>query len=85
MVKMATKFGIREVTDVKFIDMKTGETLAYIDTLQLKFDVEEPVYAKGGKGSPKILGLGERSVRITEDNSKIDKGELSKLLGYNVK
>ena len=49
------KWRVKEVQDVKFIDLKTGEEIIYLDSLSLSDS--DSVYSSGGHASNKIKPL----------------------------
>lgn len=56
-VAATTKFGIKEVADVTFTSLDSGNKTLTFDTLKvsnLEFTAEE-AFARGGKGNPKLI------------------------------
>lgn len=51
------KYGIKEVADVCFYDIKTGKLELYLDTLKVSTieQTAENVSARGGKGNPELI------------------------------
>ena len=54
-----SKYGYRDITDVTLIDLSTGKPAAFLDYLQTTSQTfgREYVYAKGGRGAPKLVGF----------------------------
>lgn len=55
--KRMSKFGVKEVCDVTFIDLKTGVPVLRLDTLKMTNieNVAQSSSARGGKGNSKLL------------------------------
>lgn len=51
------QYGIKEVADVQFEDIKSGEVVLYLDTLKVSTleTTAEQTEAKGGKGNPPLI------------------------------
>lgn len=51
------QYGIKEVADVQFEDIQTGEIVLYLDTLKVSTieTTAEQTEAKGGKGNPPLI------------------------------
>ena len=51
------QYGIKEVADVQFEDISTGEVVLYLDTLKVSTieTTAEQTEAKGGKGNPPLI------------------------------
>lgn len=56
-INMFEQFGIKEVADVQFEDLTTGQVVLYLDTLKVSTleTTAEQTEAKGGKGNPPLI------------------------------
>lgn len=57
MANILEKYGIKEVADVTFYDIKSGAPVLYLDTLKVSTieQTAENVSARGGKGNPELI------------------------------
>ena len=92
------KFGAKEVMDVTLYDMSSGKPVICFDTLKTSSIsvTSEKVYARGGKGNPKIITweinkeatrVGTRTVYVRQDTEwdtsgekPVDKGDIYPLM-----
>jgi hypothetical protein len=72
------KYGYRDITDVMFFDLATGNPVVFMDYLQTASQAfgSEIVYARGGRGSPKLVGFQSNNSMEMEMNSPLITPEL---------
>ncbi|MCW3792565.1 hypothetical protein HF638_02735 [Paenibacillus sp. SZ31] len=79
-----SRYGSREILDVVLKDVKTGEPVVYLESLttsSMEF-AGQTVYARGGKGHPKLIGWdSEKDVTMTMEDALISKESLAVLTG----
>lgn len=87
-VKNLMRYGSREIMDVVLKDVKTGEPKVYLDSLttsSLEFK-GSTVYARGGKGHPKLIGWdSEKDITLKMEDALISKESLGILTGSKFK
>lgn len=78
------RYGSREIMDVVLKDIKTGEPVVYLESLTSS-SIElagSTVYARGGKGHPKLIGWdAEKDITLTMEDALISKESLAVLTG----
>jgi len=83
-----SRYGSREIMDVVLKDIKTGEPRVYLESLTtstLEF-AGQTVYARGGKGHPKLIGWdSEKDVTMNMEDALISKESLGVLTGSEFK
>lgn len=78
------RYGSREIMDVVLKDTKTGEPKVYLESLTTSsFELAgSTVYARGGKGHPKLIGWdSEKDVTLNMEDALITKESLGVLTG----
>lgn len=78
------RYGSREIMNVVLKDIKTGEPVVYLESLTSSSIelVGSTVYARGGKGHPKLIGWdAERDITLTMEDALISKESLAVLTG----
>lgn len=82
------RYGSREIMDVVLKDKKTGEPKVYLESLTTS-TIElagSTVYARGGKGHPKLIGWdSEKDITMNMEDALISKESLSILTGSKFK
>ncbi|MBE7897187.1 hypothetical protein G7L40_00485 [Paenibacillus polymyxa] len=85
---MGDRYGSREIMDVVLKDVRTGEPKAYLESLttsSLEFQGSS-VYARGGKGHPKLIGWdSEKDATMNMEDALISKESLGVLTGSEFK
>lgn len=78
------RYGSREIMDVVLKDVTTGEPVVYLESLTtstLEF-AGSTVYARGGKGHPKLIGWdSEKDITMNMEDALISKESLAVLTG----
>ena len=81
---MAEKFGIKEVMDVTFYNVETGEPVLFVDSLKMSTleNTAEEVEARGGRGNPVLITWDyNREAEFTIQDALISFEGLSLLTG----
>ncbi|WP_336761600.1 hypothetical protein [Paenibacillus sp. USHLN196] len=83
-----SRYGSREIMDVVLKDPTTGEPVVYLESLTTStFEFQaQTVYARGGKGHPKLIGWdSEKDVTLNMEDALISKESLGTLTGSEFK
>lgn len=81
-------YGLKEVADVTFYDLKTDKPILFVDTLKMTTieNKAESSYARGGKGNPKLLGWDyNREATVQMQDALMSTKSISLLTGNQVK
>ncbi len=79
-----SKYGVKEVADITLYDLATGKPILFLDSLKVS-SIENKattVYARGGKGNPKILAWDfDREAMVKTQSALMSIKSLSLLSG----
>ncbi|GIP32609.1 hypothetical protein [Paenibacillus sp. J2TS4] len=82
------RYGVREICNVVLKDVTTKEPVVYLESLTTS-SLEtsgETVYARGGRGNPKLIGWdSDKEIVMNMEDALISKASLSVLVGNEFK
>lgn len=81
------RFGSREVCDIVIKDVKTQKPLLYLESMTMNSlsNTTATVYARGGKGFPKLIGWdGEKELRFENTDALISPESFALLTGADI-
>ena len=84
MTNILSRYGIKEVADVTFYDIKSGAPVLYLDTLKVSTieQTAETTDARGGKGNPKLVTWDYgKDITVTLEDALFSAKSLSIMFG----